>query len=217
MKKFSLALLLCSLPSMASSFSFTGNFNQDDNLATFVFQLGSTSNVTLLTYGYAGGVNFAGTTVSNGGFDPILSIFSGIGPSAVLIGTNNDGGCSLVGQDSATSACWDSYLSLLSLPAGAYTVVLSQSDNSPGTTLGDPFSRAGQGNFTGPAFLGSAGSFIDANPSQRTAAWAVDINGVTSAIEESAVPEPATLVLSGCALGALALARRARSTRRSRQ
>jgi hypothetical protein len=94
------------------------------------------------------------------------------------------------------------------LASGTYTLVLSQSDNSPlGPTLGDGFFRTGQGNFTGPLFLGVPGSFIDANPNQRTNAWAVDLLNVDSASDgsaTSAVPEPASLTLLGLGLAGMA-------------
>ena len=124
-------LIALAAPLFADDFSFTGNFTSDDNAAYFVFTLGSSSSVTLRTLGYAGGVNAVGTTIGRGGFDPILSLFAGTGPNALLIGLNNDGTCGDVGQDSVTSACWDSYLSMPGLVAGTYTVVLTQSDNSP--------------------------------------------------------------------------------------
>lgn len=197
-------LIALAAPLFADDFSFTGNFTSDDNAAYFVFTLGSSSSVTLRTLGYAGGVNAVGTTIGRGGGDPILSLFAGTGPNALLIGLNNDGTCGDVGQDSVTSACWDSYLSMPGLVAGTYTVVLTQSDNSPfGPFLGDGFARTGQGNFTGPTFLNAPGSFIDAGLSQRTSDYALDILNVRSAAE-SAVPEPSTLLLLSSGLLGLA-------------
>ena len=181
--------------------SFTGGFAHDDDQAVFTFTLAAPANIVLVTFGYAGGVNEAGNIVGAGGFDPVLTIFSGLGPSAALFNQNIDGGCGLVAGDPVTHACWDAYLSLPLLAAGSYTAVLTQGDNTAnGATLGDGFLRDGQGDFTGPTILGTPGSFIDANPSQRGANWAVDIVGIGGT---AAVPEPATSAL--CGAGALAV------------
>ncbi len=195
--------ILTGTQAFGASFSFTGSFSQDDQLQQFVFTLNSPGSVIVRTLGYAGGTNFAGSVIPAGGFDPILTVFQGTGPSASLFNVNNDAGCGLVGTDPVTSACWDSYLTLAGLPAGQYTLVLSQSDNGAnGPTLGDGFGRDGQGNFTGPTFLGGAGSFIDANPAQRTANWAVDILRADDAVLVG-IPEPGTLGLAAAGLALL--------------
>jgi hypothetical protein len=204
--RFSFILALTAASTFAGSFSFTGTFTQDDDLQSFFFSISSNTTITLRTYGYAGGTNFAGTNIARGGFDPILSLFDNAGN---LINVNNDGGCGVVNQDSVTGACWDSYIST-SLPAGLYRAVLSQSDNSAnGPTLADGFQRAGQGNFTGPAFIGSEGSFIDANPSQRNGNWAVDLLNVDRAAVSplTDVPEPSTWLLVSSSLAFVAAKR----------
>lgn len=212
-----LALLLLAIPgaASASTISFTGSFTADDDVQLFTFDLLTAGTVTITTFGYAGGVNGAGSTISAGGFDPDIAVFQGTGPSATLIGVNSDAGCGTVNADPTTGACWDSQLVLTLIPAGTYTLALTQYANlALGGLLSDGFSQAGQGNFTGPMFLGSAGSFLDANLVQRTAAWAVDISGVNGAVVNGApapVPEPAGLVLMATGLTALfAFRRRAR-------
>jgi len=185
----SFTLFMAAASSAFGSISYTGAFNFDDDAQLITFNLAAPTNVTFLTLSYAGGVNAQGQIIPRGGFDPVLSLFTGSSdPNGLLIGLNNDGGCGNVGTDSVTGACWDSYFQAL-LPIGSYTLVLTQSDNSAvGPTLGDGFSRTGQGNFTGPTFLGSPGSFIDANPNQRNGNWAVDILNVAAP-----VPEPASI------------------------
>jgi hypothetical protein len=141
----------------------------------------------------------------------MLSLFLTTG-NQDLIALNNDGSCPPLSLDPATNGCFDSEISLF-LPAGTYRLVLSQSDNSAlGPFFSDGFLRTGQGNFTGPAFLGSNGSFIDITGAQRTGAWAVDLIGVDFAV---AVPEPSTYVLLLSGIGAMAALRR-RSANRSR-
>lgn len=179
--------LLSCFTANAAAFSFSGNFNQDDDRQTFTVNLTAPGDLTLITFGYAGGVNAAATIIPQGGLDPWVTLFSGTGPSATYLSDNNDGGCGNVGTDSVTNACWDSYLQLTALPIGTYTVVITQAENGPnGITLGDGFAFDGQGNFTGPTHLGLPGSFIDAILDQRTSFWALDIitTGAASATQD---------------------------------
>ncbi|HEY3439100.1 MAG TPA: DVUA0089 family protein [Paludibaculum sp.] len=208
-----LLTLVSPLLTQAASFSYTGNFRQDDNRQSFTFALNSPSTPTIVTLSYAGGTNAASQQISRGGFDPFVSLFDSNG---LLLGVQNDGGCPAVGQDSVTGACWDAFLTS-PLPAGNYTVVLTEADNSPnGPSLADGFSRDGQGNFTGPAYLGQAGSFLDANPNQRTSAWALDILNVDRA-QIATVPEPASagLFAGGCCLLLFVRRRKVASAARS--
>jgi len=200
-------------PASAANFSFEGNFAKDDDLQGFTLQVGAFSTVTFLTLSYAGGVNAAGSVIARGGFDPILSLFTGASDlSGVLIGSNNDGTCPPLNNDAVTGACWDSLFDIPLAP-GTYTLVLSQADNvALGPTLGDGFFRMGQGNFTGPTFLGMPGSFVDQNPNQRDSHWAVDILNVQSA---AVVPEPSlTLLVAICAAVFTTASRRRRASRR---
>ena len=112
--------------------------------------------------------------------------------------------------DSVTGACFDSYLSE-SLTAGTYTLVLSQSDNSPaGGTLADGYTRTGQTDFTS-SFGCSNGEFCDINADNRTANWAVDIDNVTSSSLPGGggtAPEPATFLLLGGGFAGILVSRR---------
>jgi len=190
----------------ASSFSYTGSFATDDQIQEFLFSLSSTSVVTTVTYSYAGGTNQAGASIPEGGFDPWLAIFNS---SGALVASVDDGTCGQVGTDSVTGACFDSYISQ-SLTAGTYTLVLSQSDNSPaGGNLSNGYTRTGQTDFTA-SFGCTNGEFCDINADNRTANWAVDIDNVaSSSLPGSAAPEPATfLLLGGGFAGILVLRRR---------
>jgi hypothetical protein len=151
--------------------------------------------------------------IARGGFDPVLSLFTGANdPAGLLIGASNDGTCPPLNKDAVTGACWDSLFDI-PLNPGAYTLVLSQADNTAlGPTLGDGFFRMGQGNFTGPAFLGMPGSFVDQNPNQRDSHWAVDILNVDSA---AVVPEPSLTLLVGSCAAVFAASRRKRGGCRS--
>jgi hypothetical protein len=190
-----LALLASSSPVRADEVSYQGNFTTDDQVQLFDFNVATPGLVTLQTFGYAGGVNGAGTTIAAGGFDPVLTLFDGAGNFLVM---NDDGPCGTVGMDPTTLNCFDAYLSL-DLSAGSYIVALTEYDNLPiGPTLADSFTQVGNGDFTCPEFLGTPGAFCDASPSQRDSAWALDITTPGT----SPVPEPGSevLVLSGISL-----------------
>jgi len=177
----------------ANNFSFTGHFTQDDNVQLFHFVVGATSNVTLRSWGYAGGTNAAGTLIARGGFDTILALFDSTG---ALIDSNDDGfdvniGC-LVPADSVSGACYDSLLTS-SLSAGTYTVAVMEYNNfANGPNLSDGFQQDGQGNFTGSLTGHPGGSFWDVTGDQRDNHWAFDILDVQGA---TTVPEPSTLLL----------------------
>lgn len=212
-----LALALAgSLP--AASFSFTGNFTQDNDVQLFNFTVGATSNVTLRTWSYAGGVNAAGATIARGGFDPILAVFNS---SGVFINQNDDGGSS-VAQD-LSGARYDTFLTV-NLAAGNYTVAVMQYNNfANGPNLSNGFVRDGQGNFT-PSFGGAINAttcpqqrFCDVSGSaqylQRNGNWAFDILNVNEATTVPRVPEPSTVTLVGAAALALVWRRRRQMAR----
>lgn len=195
---FAALLLASALPAAAATYTFAGQFALDDEVRLIGIDLAASGSLSAFTTSYAAG-----------GFDTVLSLFASDGTQLDL---NNDGGCGSVGQDPVTHSCWDARLDVGTLAAGHYTLALTQSDNTPlGPLLSDGFSRAGQGNFTGPSFLGAPGAFLDANLTQRTSHWSVTVTGA------SLVPEPAaaTLWLIGL-LSAAALPRRRGAASRPR-
>jgi len=197
--KFSLLvimLLFVALSARADQFSYSGNFTSDDQVLTFAINVTAPGTVTLRTYSYAGGVDLAGTTVPAGGFDPVLTLFDATGNFLV---TNDDGTCGEVGTDPTTANCFDAYVST-QLAAGLYTVALTEADNLPWGNLSDGFMQTGNGDFTCPEFLGQAGAFCDASPSQRDSSYELDID--TPDVLSSPVPEPAPflLLITGCGL-----------------
>ena len=170
---FLLGLSAClSAPVFGQSQSFAGTFNADADAPGFSFTLNGTAPVIIRTYSYAGGTTAAGVVVPGGGFDPTLSLYDSSGN--FIVG-NRDGGCGNVAADPVTSFCWDSYLNV-TLPAGAYTVVITQSENLPnGPTLASSFVYAAQPNFSMPAGASSSG-FWDLFPSKRTSAYSFDVS-----------------------------------------
>lgn len=166
----------------AADVSFTGQLANDNAVQLFSFTLAADADVTLRTWSYAGGVNAAGNAIGAGGFDAIVSLFSGLGAGAILIGANDDG--LGVAIDPVTGFAYDSLLEFTALVAGSYTVALAEFDNfANGPTLGDGFPGSNVSGFDG-----------------RSAAWALDILGVDSA---NAIPEPASIALALFGLAAL--------------
>lgn len=197
MRRIVFLFSLVVLPVHAGVISFSGVFTQDDDVWSYGFSLGSTTSVTLRTWSFAGGTNGHGEVIAAGGFAPVLSLFDSTG---LLLGLDHNGGsgpCGSRATDPGTGYCWDAFLNLTLAP-GSYLVTLTQDDNLPlGPTLADGFLRSGQGNFTGPNFLGTDGQCVLADGTQRSCAYAVDIVGPDPGTPS--VPEPSSLVL--CALG----------------
>ena len=179
-------------PAQATAQSFTGSLAAADpnDVKLIEFTLTSAATFTAQTWSFGGGTNAAGTVIAAGGFDPYLSLFSGFGPGALFLASNDDGLCP-PGTPSPT--CADSTLHLVSLAAGDYTLALSTfgnfsfAENLGVGTLGDGF--IGFGDFDG-----------------RSALFAVDINTVFA----TAISEPTTLCLLAMGIAGLMPKRRFR-------
>jgi hypothetical protein len=187
----------------ADSFSFAGSFLTDDQVQLFDFTLTSAATVTFQSFGYAGGTNQAGTVIPPGGFDSYFTWFDSAGNQ---IATDDDGldneGCVDVGE--SNGACLDAFAQPL-LTAGSYTLALTESGNDPNGSLSDGFSEQGQGDFTAN---GPCPAFCDVFGNQDNGNWAVDILNVSSI--QNSTPEPVTMLLAGCGIALIGLAKRRR-------
>jgi hypothetical protein len=196
------ALLLSAGNASALSLSSTGTFAQDQDIAFFKFTAGA-SPVTLRTHGYAGGTLTDGTPVSEGGFDPVLTLYDHTGHLIAALepgGLLNDDGdydseynaippgpCTLVPADS-TGTCHDAYWTGALTDGETYWLALTQYFNTGPGYLGGSFGwddwnpalNGGYANPTGP-YGCTGGMFCESGGLQRNGGWALDILDVASA------------------------------------
>jgi PEP-CTERM motif len=194
-------LLTGSTHLIASTLSFSGNFSTDDVVVLIPFMVVNSGPVVIQTTSFA----------ASDGFEPVLTLYDASGNLFLqdATGGTTPGGCGVRSIDSVSGFCLDAVIQNF-LNAGAYTLALTEYDNIPGgPTLADGFPQTGNGNFTGPEFLGSDGSFILFDGEQRTSDWALNID--VSGEPVAPVPEPAPLGLIGIGLMASLFAARRRS------
>ena len=176
---------------------FQGTFLEDDQVALFSFNADGLSDVTIQSYGYAGGA-FDSTTVASGGFAPSLFLFDSTGTE---VASNSGGNCGSTATDPVTGECNDAFFVSPSLEAGTYTLALVEYDNNLNDSLlADGFTQTGNPGFTCAEF-GANGNFCDVTTAlgtERTGDYALSFSGVTSASDltsGNSTPEPGTLLL----------------------
>lgn len=212
-------------PALADSVSYTGTLSSSTEVFQLVFTVGGAvaQTVTAQTWGFGGGVNADGQTISAGGFDPFIGFFSGTGLSApiltdgignpfgtsdVLSNFSSFAGCPPAGTvDIGGAVCGDITMSLSLLP-GTYTLVLADGSNIPNAvfdngTLGEGFS-----DLTGGTFQTCNGVDANGNPvcATDTANWAFDLTTASTV----PLPEPSSPLLLAAALFGVSLWQRGR-------
>jgi hypothetical protein len=200
-------ILAVSTMQAQSNFSFEGTFLTDDQVQLFDFTLTSPETVSFQTFGYGGGTNVEKAVIPPDGFESLLTWF---GTDGSYINNSDTCGSGNIYK----GACLDAF-GQVALTAGTYTLALTQSGNNANCPDGAPgdlscgFSEQGQGNYT-PTTTGDPGcmAFCGTFGTQEDGNWAVDILNVGSASVPGSTPEPVTLLLAGCGLALIGLARR---------
>src|ERR1700730_19117344 len=117
--RFLCASALAAVSLQATSFSFQGSFNSDDQIQLFDFAISSDTTVTLKGLGYGGGTNGVGAVIPPGGFDTLLTLFQSDGTQVGSF--DDDPGCAHTNLNHG--ACLDSYFNGL-LHFGSYRLAL---------------------------------------------------------------------------------------------
>lgn len=189
--------------------SYTGTLSSSTDVVEETFTLSSPATIGLQTWGFGGGTNAAGALILPGGTDPFLAIFSGTGAGATILtdgssnpfgtsvdianyGNPNFAGCPPAGAPTIGGApqCGDITMTLPSLAAGTYTVVLSDGEYQANAVFDNGTLGEGFTDFTGGAFCNILINGV-ACPDTLGGAYAFDITGLPSAGPPPPVPEPA--------------------------
>ncbi len=169
--------------------TYTGMLTAESGQGSVVFEtlsLASTSNVTIYTTSYGGGMNLNGTMTASGGFQPNITLYDNTG---FTIANQSASFSPIANPDPSNGWTGDGYLTDSNLAAGTYYVTLTDWQNQESIT-------ATNLNLTSPylSFNGPGGTnFTDVQGNNRTGSYALDIS--SSAVGNAATPEPATLWL----------------------
>src|ERR1700733_5702008 len=209
-------LLLGLLPFTASgsAFDFTGTLTTPESVLEATFTLPASSIVTFETWGFGGGTNAGGQVIPAGGFDPLISLFSGpvatatmyvdgsgnpvadadnlLNPPWSYVGNCPPAGTVAIGSD---SDCGDDFMQLI-LPVGTYTLVLTDANYIPNAIFDNGALSEGFTDLT-------AGVFQTCDPVSNACIspngnYAVDITSTSGF-----TPEPGALLLVAAGLAAL--------------
>ncbi|WP_131655703.1 DVUA0089 family protein [Methylocucumis oryzae] len=166
----------------AANFSFTGNFNKDNDVQLFSFTIGADSTtVAINTLSLLGGVNLNGQSIAGDGFNPYLAIFEQ-NTGLFVFDTLNKA----TNEEAVIANSGSHFYGTLS--AGSYILALTQLDNvALGANLADGFADSlGLATFGASPFTAQNGG--------GSSHWAVDIANVDSA-HLATVPLPGALLL----------------------
>jgi hypothetical protein len=221
--------LLTATPDGASSFlSYTGVLGSPESVFETSFTLSSTGNINIQTWSFGSGTNAAGQLIPPGGFDPLVALFSGPQATAVMytdgmgnplvdsddvsnppyspVGNCPPAGFVAIGAGPGSLVCGDDLLQISNLPAGLYTLVLTDANYLPDAIFDNGALSEGFTDLTGGVFqtcnTGGDGTCVDRGPN-----FAVDIVSTGGSADLSApatAPEPGNLTLLSAGLAALA-------------
>jgi hypothetical protein len=157
-----ICLLSATASGQVSTLSYTGTLGAPQSVFEVSFTLNASDTVTFRTWGFGGGTNAAGQVISAGGFDPLIALFTGGSAAATvyLDGSGHPvadaanllnapwsymGNCPAAGavDIGADHVCGDDLMQV-ALPAGTYTLLLTDANYQPGAIydggdLSEPF------------------------------------------------------------------------------
>jgi hypothetical protein len=216
--KYALAVIgFCSLsfPTFAATtyLSYTGTLADPTSVFELTFTLTAADTINIQTWGFGGGTNAAGQPITAGGFDPLVALFSGPISTATIVvdGSSNPfadadtisgtpytfvGNCPPAGTVTIGGpVCGDDFMQVPNLPAGVYTLVLTDAGYVPNAVFDNGALSEGFAN------VGAAFQTCNVLPTGTTCAtdtgnYAVDIASATGAASLDA-PEPGTMGLLG--------------------
>jgi hypothetical protein len=215
-----LALGSLQLLSADTMISYTGTLASPEDTAIYTVTLTGESNLTLQTWGFGGGTNAADQTIEAGGTDPFVAVFAGTGDTASILtdgigdpyGTSlalsNYGNPDFMGCPPAgtvniggSDTCGDITMTIPTLAAGMYTVVLSDGNYIAGAVFDDGTLGEGFADLTGGAFCNLLINEVGCPSS--SGAYAIDIDVQPAVSSVGGAPEPGALSLFGIGLVAL--------------
>jgi hypothetical protein len=221
------------------SLSSTGTLGTPEDVYEQVFTLSAAANLEIQTWSFGGGTNAAGAAIPAGGFDPLVALFSGPVESASIYlvagnpaadadtfatytGNCPPAGTVAIGTGAGSVVCGDDALTVTGVPAGTYTLLLSDANYIPyavnpgppdSSLLSDGFADLTAGVFQ-TCNTTSDGTTTCITPTSDYAVDIVDLTGADlgtgtgSGTGSGAVPEPAVGALTLIGLAALRMFRR---------
>ncbi|MGO9260987.1 MAG: DVUA0089 family protein [Bryobacteraceae bacterium] len=228
--------LLTATPGGASSFlSYTGALGSPESVFEATFVLATTDTINIQTWSFGGGTNAAGQLIAAGGFDPLVALFSGPPATATMytdglgnpladadnlgnppyspVGNCPPAGFVTIGTGSGSAICGDDFLQISGLPAGLYTLVLTDANYLPNAIFDNGALSEGFTDLTGGLFqtcntTSDGTTCVDDNPN-----FAVDIVSATGTMDLGSAPEPGALAPVSIGLAALACLKQFRKRR----
>ena len=232
--------LVTATASGATSYNaYTGTLASPTTAFETSFTLSSFDNIQIQTWGFGGGTNAAGQFIPAGGFDPLVTLFSGLPATATIVtdassnplvdadnlsnppysfvGNCLPAGYVTIGTGIGSLVCGDDLLKtslgFAGLPAGTYTLVLTDANYQPAAIFDNGALSEGFNDLTGGVFQTCNTTSNGTTCVVDSANYAVDIVSADGKSDLSQVPEPTALALLGTGLAALAGLKRFRKRR----
>jgi hypothetical protein len=130
------------------SLSLTSTLATPESVFQQTFTLSAPSTLHIVTFNFGGGTNAAGQVFPPGGFDPLVALFNGPPATASIfvnagnpaadadtltnfVGNCPPAGTVVIGTGTGSVVCGDAALILTGVPAGTYTLVVTDANYIP--------------------------------------------------------------------------------------